>query len=502
MQTLLMKRTARQEFELLKQLLRNKNGVTNQEIMDSFNISLHNVYRIQKQLADNLSLVFEKNLVILSKKNGYLSIYIDKSLCTSYVIDLMSLYYLKISQQYHLSDALFYGSYTSVEALAQEVNLSLSHTYKILNKMNDSFEPFNLSIEFPAKRNRTNVVGDEKNVRMTMLYIYWTIYKGIHWPFYHAPKNFYELPFPIKSNLLSPSQKMRLSYFQTYTYWQILYRKEFVSLSKEFLDYLTIFEEISPVSFPDSIKEALHKNQVSDDVIQAEEYYFGFLTRFYIANIDSIEDKFLIVNNLIHSGLPLTTFATTLLNDFIAENCLILSEENFVLSYYQLIFNLLYIQFFGINVPFSQIENEKFPFCDPSIDLFDSKKEEFIQFAYEKLSFDLFPMISKSSSLVEYLAKILWFVYNSSSHQKKLKILIQYSKTIYGYDLIKNRLSNFFSKSAITFTYNMEEADIIISDSYEHTKSENEQAIVFYFEYPYDQDEWHKLLKSISQLLY
>ena len=503
MQTLLMSRNERQQFELLKQLIPKKDGMTAQEIMDSLNLSLHTVYRYEKQLAEGLSHVFEDQLVSLFKENGYYKIFIDNSLSVSYVIDKMGLYYIQISQQFSLSDALFYRSYASVEALAQEVNLSLSHTYKILKRMNKSFEPFNISIAFPDKSNRTNIVGDEKNVRITMFYIYWTIYKGIEWPFYHAPNSFSELEPPIKTAQLSPSQKTRLIYYQTFTYWQIIYRKEYISISKEFLNYLEIFEEVSPVSFPAQIKESLHKNQVSESVIHAEESYFGFLVRFYIANIDSFEDKVLITTKLIASKLPLTIFATNLLNDFLKRYSVVLTEENYVLNYYQIIFNLLYIQFFGTHVPFSQTLDEKFPCLETYTDLFDTDKDELTQFVYENLSSKLFPSISKSSTLVEYLAKLFYLVLNSSVNQQPLKVLIQYSKTIYGYDLIKNNLSHTFGENVLEFTLDILEADIVISDSFELISDETRNPpSVFYFEYPYDTTSWQDLIVFISKRLY
>lgn len=503
MQTILMRTNERQQFELLKQLITRKNGLTAQEIMDSSKLSLHTIYRYEKQIADGLSHVFENQSVFLSKENGYYKVFIDDSLSVSYVIDKMGLYYLKISQQFSLSDALFYQSYASVEALAQDVNLSLSHTYKILKRMNKSFEPFNIRITFPDKSNRTNIVGDEKGFRITMFYIYWTIYKGIEWPFYHAPISFSEFESSIKTEQLSPSQKTRLIYYQTFTYWQIIYRKEYVSISKEFLDYLEIFEEVSPVSFPLPIKELLYKNHVSESVIHAEESYFGFLARFYIANIDSFEDKVLITNKLIASKLPLTTFASDLLNDFLKKYSIILTEENYVLNYYQIIFNLLYIQFFGIHVPFSQTLDEKFPYLKTYTDLFDIDKDELTQFVYEKLSSDLFPSISKSSTLVEYLAKLFYLVLNSSVNQQPLKVLIQYSKTIYGYDLIKNNLSHTFGEDVLEFTFDILEADIIISDSFEEISDTiNNPPSVFYFEYPYDTTSWQDLIVFISKRLY
>lgn len=500
MQNLFMKNIERQKFELLKQLIYHKDGMTAQEIMNHLNISIHTVYRYQQQLHDDLSTVFKNNSVILIKKKGCYFVTIDDSLNLSFVIDTMSLYYIKISRHFSVLQAVMYHHYGSVEALAQEVNLSPSHTYKTVKLVNELFAPFNISIGFSHDRRHSNIQGDEKNLRLVMFYSYWLIFKGIEWPFYRAPDLFCDYSPPIKYNLLSPSQRIRLSYYQTFTYWQMTYRKQFVSLSPEFIAYLKIFDDVSPVSFPIPIKELLYKAQVSDSSIFEEELYFGFLARFYIANIDSIEDKIVIVNNLTQSELPLTIFASNFLNLFLEQFNVSLNDEDYATSYYQIMFNLLYIYFFGVNVPFSQLEIEMPLIDEDSTTSFDFYKKELIQFSYEQFSHELFPTISKNSTLLEYTAKLLYLVLKNSLNQRSLKVLLQYSKTSYGYDLIKNNLSIIFGKSMLEFTFNTFEADIIISDAYEFIEPANDS--FYYFEYPYSKETWQELILFISQRLY
>lgn len=500
MQTLLMKKTERQQFELLKQLIRKPEGMTALEITDYLHISLHAAYRYEKQLSEGLSQTFPENKVLLFKENNIYKVFIDRSLSISYVIDTMGLYYIQISQQFGLSRALFYKNFPSAEALAQEVNLSLSHTYKILKRMNKSFEPFNISIVFQEGDTNKNMVGDEKSIRITMFYIYWAIYKGLEWPFFRSPKYFSELPAPIEITRLSPSQKKRLIYFQTFTYWQIIYKKSYVILQPEFAAYLDFFEEVSPVHFPKMIQDLLYKNQVPENVIRGEERYFGFLARFYIANIDSSEDKQLIVAKLKRSKLPLTDFAILFLDQFLFQFEINLSEKNYDLLYYQIIFNLLYTQFFGTDVPFTQVTDEVFPYKEDTPDLFDMQKKDLIDYVYDNLSKLLFPTIKKESSLVEYLARILYSALSSANNQTTLKLFIQYSKTIYGYDLIKNKLSTIFNSTVLEFTFDITKADIVISDSCESLDLiEANKPMIFYFEYPYDEAVWQSLTKFINQ---
>ncbi|MFD2307033.1 helix-turn-helix domain-containing protein [Enterococcus termitis] len=503
MQDLFMKRIERHQFELLKQLIYSRHGLTAQEIQAHLNISIHTVYRYQKQLSEDLMLLFENQSVTLKKIDGCYTVSIDKSLDTSYVIDKMHLHYIKISQQFSVLHAVMYRYYTSAEALAQEVNLSLSHTYKNLKISNELLKPFDLAIDFSSKSAQTNFQGNEKNLRMVMFYSYWSIFKGIEWPFFRAPQVFCDLPIPVKHDLLPPSQKIRLLYYQSLTYWQTIYRKRFVSLSEEFLAYLDCFEVVSPTTFPPEIKELLHKNHVSKKQIHEEEAYFGFLARFYIANIDSIEEKQQIVERLTNSQLPITTFTSNFLTSFSHEFSIVLTEERYVSSYYHVIFNFLYIQFFGVNAPFTQL-NDELPLLDTTTDaLFENYKEQLAQFAYDQLHTTIFPTIRKDSALIEYLTKLLYLVLKNATTHHKLNILIQYSKTAYGYDLIKNNLCIIFGKDALAFTFNEEEADIIISDAFEHELYSAEcKSHFFYFEYPYSAHTWRELILFISTHLY
>ncbi|MFD1900832.1 HTH domain-containing protein [Enterococcus termitis] len=59
MQDLFMKRIERHQFELLKQLIYSRHGLTAQEIQAHLNISIHTVYRYQKQLSEDLMLLLK-----------------------------------------------------------------------------------------------------------------------------------------------------------------------------------------------------------------------------------------------------------------------------------------------------------------------------------------------------------------------------------------------------------------------------------------------------------
>ncbi|MEI5993846.1 helix-turn-helix domain-containing protein [Candidatus Enterococcus mansonii] len=496
MQELFMKKNEQLRFELLKLLIYSKKGLSTNEVSQKLNIPNHSFYIYRSQLEEDLAVVFKENSVILEKKETYYSI--TSSLNISYIIDTMRLYYIKISQTFSILNALSYRYYDSAEELSQNLNLSLSHTYKILGFFNQLLEPFDISINFSSKKKQSNIIGNEKNRRLVMFYVYWSVYKGVEWPFKFSPTFLQELPAPIDSQLLSPSQKMRLNYFQVITYWHLSYKLELISLPKDFLPYLEVFQKVSPTSFADSIKESLRKRHVSDQHIYEEELFFGFLARFFISNIDSPTNKIRIATMFIDSSLPITTFTSKFLNDFLKKYNVSLTQENYAASYYLIIFHLFYVKFFTIDSPFSEISDDA-PFTAESSDgLFKIHETELAKFIHNNWNSELFPPISTIPSLVTYLAKLLYLVLITSNKHRPLNVLIQHSKTIYGYDLIKNKLLIFFKDTTLRITFDINEADIIISDSFE----KNNDTPFFYFEHPEDTEAWKNLISFISQELY
>ncbi|WP_430602388.1 hypothetical protein IGJ02_002724 [Enterococcus sp. DIV0724b] len=496
MQELFMKKNEQLRFELLKLLIYSKKGLPTNEVSQKLSIPNHSFYIYRSQLEDDLASAFKDNSVILEKKEtDYL---ITSTLNTSYIIDTMRLYYIKISQTFSILNALSYRYYDSAEELSQNLNLSLSHTYKILGLFNKLLEPFDISINFSSKKKQSNIIGNEQNRRLVMFYVYWSVYKGIEWPFNFLPTSLQSLPVPINSQLLSPSQKARLNYFQSITYWHLSYKLELISLSKDFLPYLKIFQQVSPTSFADIIKDSLRKRHVSDEHIYEEELFFGFLARFFISNIDSPTNKILITTMLIESSLPIATFTSRFLNDFLKKYNVSLTQESYSTSYYLIIIHLFYVKFFNIDSPFSEISDDIPIMAETSDGLFQIHEAELTKFIHKNWNSELFPSISTIPSLVTYLAKLLYLVLITSNKHRPLNVLIQHSKSIYGYDLIKNILLIFFKDTTLRITFDINEADIIISDSFE----KNSDKPFFYFEHPEDSEAWKNLISFISKELY
>ncbi|WP_207695185.1 helix-turn-helix domain-containing protein [Enterococcus sp. DIV0212c] len=486
-----MKKNETLRFELLKQLLYAKSGATTQQMMDLFNISSKTFYRYKKQLSDDLNNVFTQNEVTIKKKKLVYIIELAPPMTFSYVLDSMRLYYIKISQKFSILDAILKRHYISVEALAQDLNLSPSHVYSNLTFLNKLLRPFKLEISFSTTIYKTNIQGTEQNIRVLGFVLFWIVFKGLEWPFSKTPSSYQTLPLAVNDERLSPSQQTRLRYFQNVTYWRVLYRKESLSLSKEFMDYLVYFETVSPTRLFSNL-EKVDLEQVNQ---KDEAYFFGFLSRFLIANIDSSEERRKIAQTFIHSKLPLAELTTRILDKLLATYKVKLSTDNYLENYYLLIICLIYIRFVGINFRKFLVDDT----VESKAKWFSSDEPSYRLFVKETLLKEPLIRNHMNAGFVSLMAKFFHSILKSGEMNAKLLIFIQHSPNHFIYDFIKNNLLIIFGDATLVFTFDITEADVIISDAYEGEKT-NDQT--FHLEHSHDQATWRELILFISGKIY
>lgn len=491
MESIFMKKNETLRFELLKQLLYAEAGATTQQMMDSFNISSKTFYRYKKQLVDDLDTVFTHGQVTIKKKKLFYIIELAPSLTFSYVLDSMRLYYIRISQKFSILEALLRRHYISVEALAQDLNLSSSHVYSNLTFLNKLLRPFDLTISFSPSIYKTNFQGAELNIRALGFVLFWNVYKGVEWPFEKTPSSYQTLPLAVNDQRLSPSQQIRLRYFQNVTYWRALYRKESLTLSQEFKDYLVYFESVAPTKLFSSL-ENVDLEQVNE---KDEAYFFGFISRFLIANIDSVEERQVITQSLVQSKLPLAELTTRTLDKLLAKYKEKLSPDSYLENYYLLIICLIYIRFIGINF-------RKFLVDDTTVskaNWFSSDEPSYRSFVKETLGKE--PLLRKcmNAGLVSFMAKFFNSILKSGEREAKLRIFIQHSNNHFIYDFVKNNLLTIFGDSTLEFTFDVNEADVIISDAFEGEDSNDN---TFHFEHSHDRISWRELILFISGKIY
>ncbi|MBM7687457.1 helix-turn-helix domain-containing protein [Enterococcus ureilyticus] len=491
MESLFMKKNETLRFELLKELLYAPNGVSTKDMMKKFTISSKTFYRYKQKLNDDLNHVFPYQQVKIRKIKLLYMINLADSLTFSYVIDSMRLYYIKHSQRFSILAALLKRHYVSVESLAQDLSLSPSHVYSNLKQLKNLLSPFHLKISFAPTLYQTNIIGEEKNIRVLGFILFWIIFKGLEWPFEKTPSAYQTMPIVVDDERLSFSQKNRIRYFQNATFWRMLYRKESLTLSGEFMDYLRFFEQESPTLL---FSELDHVDLDSIDV-KSEAYFFGFLSRFLVANIDSDEEKKRIAQHFINSELPIALLTTKILNKLLLAYNVKLTSDNYLKNYYLLIINLLYIRYIGIDFRRFLVNDS----VESKAKWFAPNEDSYRSFVKEAMVSE--PLLKKymKPGFISLMAKFFHSILKSAEKEAKLLIFIQHSPNNFIYDFIKNNLLIIFGDSTLGFTFDADKADIIISDSYE---LEQTNVCSFHFEHSHDPETWKALILFVSGKIY
>lgn len=490
MKSFFMKKSDKQKFELFKLILFSKNGLSVTLLAEKSDMSLNLIYRKLKVLNDDLTIVFPQGSVYLIKNDIFFTIFLDNSINVSFVIDTLRLHYIQLSHEYLILQSVLSNYFNSVEALSQKINLSVAQTYKSLNTVNKALNHFGVKLIFTGDTSRSNIQGLEQNIRLFLFYYYWSVFKGVVWPFKESLNYLQDIELPHCE--VSQAQKMRLRYYQTICTWRIFYRNKLVELDSDFLEVVHLFNTIHPIRF--SVDMA-----ISGEALAQEESYFGFLCRLFIYNTDTMDQKLDIAKAFIQSDLPVSKNCTFILDRVYAAYDIKPKREDYLFSYYSLLIALT-------SITYLSIDNSELLENNQALSRLGTDFADFPQMEVElsKLAQQLFfeaPYLCelKSKGFFTYIVYLFYFFIDYSKKSQQLNIFIQYSKNQITTAEIKRSLSSFFSSESIAFVDNIQQSDILISDCYEKDyPNEN----FFYFDNPLDTNEWESLLKYVSNKLY
>ncbi|WP_348921145.1 helix-turn-helix domain-containing protein [Enterococcus rotai] len=484
-----IKKNEEKKFELLKRLLYSRHGLNIQRLVQTSQESKSTIYRYIQQINEELHLLFIEIPIQIEQKNSLFYIALPDSLNIAYVLDTVRLSYVHISPENLIFAAAAGKNHISLESLAQSINLSPSYTYKSLSDINKQLSYFKVKIAFGDSSQKSNVYGAEADVRFFLFYMYWNSHKAISWPFKTSPSYFKDLPLPINT-VLAPSQYIRLNYHQSITYWRILYLQEKITITDDFIDYLIILDKENPTEFTIDFSSSLTWEELRN-----EQVYFSFLTRFFIADIDTKKGKQRTAQLFIDSRLPLTISCTALLDLIQKEYDLVMTHKEYLFYYYNLMIALLYVHYIEIDY-YSALENEdRISSLDNDKPFFSVKEKEINTLVVHFFETDPFLKSFITKGLVTYMTNLLYCIIDSTQKRKPLYIFCQYSQNFYMLNKIRSYLLTTFGHETIKFTMDIKRADLVISDSYEGDINNRK---FFYFDAPYDPTTWEALSLFVS----
>ena len=206
----------------------------------------------------------------------------------------------------------------------------------------------------------------------------------------------------------------------------------------------------------------------------------------------------MIVENYQQSNLKIAKDTEFLIEQFSNHFNIIYTDRIYEEAYYLLLINLIYFKHTSINLSVFFENDTVIKNAQPSIPGSYTKKQADIElFLKTSVIRDYFSEYSEDS--LQQLSHILNYIYNVTKQPKKLKVFIQYSKNIHSVNLIGQTLVDTFNQDYIEIIKNPNEADLIISDTYEGKKFDTNH---FYFDNTYDADQYLQLLQYVSNIYF
>lgn len=492
-------KTAEKKLALFKLLFFSDDLVSVKDLLTQLQFSKSALFRYLKELEEDLALTFDSQSFLLINHNNAYSYKSESQLDKSLIVNRLNLYYVKGSIRFKIITALYKKRYTSVDEIANDLYVSPSYLYRQLKAIYAFFDDFHLKLTFkPDSNQSTNFVGSEIHQRFFFAYFYWSVFKGIEWPFKRLPESMYDLyykneidkKFP-KGNL-APAKATQIGYLLTITFWRVNSRKEYVQLEEELIEILTAISEVNDIS--SSI--ATTWTQLPEEIDNQERLFFNFFTRVEVASVDNDEMKEQISKHLLTINSDLVAYCVTFLEEVQQHFDLKMTSQKKMVNLYYIVFYHLYMRY--INVNHSQYLNSPFQLNEIKKQLNSSSllEKEILTFYDQFFQKNHFFKVDASSK--QLVISLIYFIINSAEVEP-LPILVHFSKNISGEYLIKNKINAIFGTSTIRFTDDMDQAYLVISDCYEGTIS-NEQ--YFYIEEMYNPTIWKGLFDFIQQHLF
>lgn len=476
---------------MFQEILFSPDGITIKELVYTLQLPNETSRRYLKELNSDLKELFADSVLLIEKNNKKLECEIVDILTLDHIISTLRLSYMKKNSLYSVLAVLIKKEYSSITEIATDLNFSEPNVYKIIAQIKELLIPFEATIDLKGTNNFT---GNEFGVRYFIYMTYWNLYNSLESNLFpdNFPKEFIDITF-LKNTLgikkeLSHTQSIRLIMMAGIISYRLAIFNKQVEVDEDFINDIQFFYNGQPCL-------NVSNYNVDSQVLETESMIFNFLARGIIFDIDSFQEKEVIVNKFQNSNLNVASDIEKFLELFKTTFNLKYTEKNYIESYYILIFTFIYVKHFHFKIDkYLQVSVEK------NFDSFRDKKQ------YQRLSeqfeelLKLFPFSYPVDSIdQETFAYLLYVIYEMNTTTEPIFIYVMNTNNIVNASYIKTVITKFFNPDLISFCDQPEQADLIISNAAEgiHTSVKN-----FYFENIYNQNTWKGLIDFISKVIF
>lgn len=275
----LLNSTNQQLLEILSLIAENKRWYSTKEISLYLNVTERTAQRYIQQVRD-MSEEFNQlsSVKVVIDYEKYRGIYLDSE---SGYIDLKNYIYEK-DETIQLLKYIVVEDGVNVERYAIEHYVSVNAVKSSLKKIKVLFELYDLSLS----RQTHAIIGNEKQIRLIIYIMMWTLYKGIRWPF----STINEIIIYQTVDLFSETNHLQFSIIQRKQLAYVLAtnlirlrKKHFVVMEDEWKNYVNIDVLLEKLAFLKSVMQEFHIYS------EAEIYFYAVVaqikTKFYESDV-------------------------------------------------------------------------------------------------------------------------------------------------------------------------------------------------------------------------
>lgn len=275
----LLNSTNQQLLDILSLISENKRWYTTKEIGLELNVAERTAQRYIQQIRDITDAFNQASTVkVVIEYERYRGIYLDSE---SGYIDLKN-YIFEKDETVQLLKYIVVEDGVNIERYALDNYMSTHAVKTSLKKIKLLFELYDLSLS----RQTHSIVGNEKQIRLIIYIMMWTLYKGMRWPFSTIDETviYQTVDLFSETNHLQFSiiQRKQLAYVLS-TNLIRLRKKHFVVMEESWKDYVDIDALLEKLSF---LGNLMQEFQIYSE---AEIYFYAVVaqikTKFYESSV-------------------------------------------------------------------------------------------------------------------------------------------------------------------------------------------------------------------------
>lgn len=480
------------KLEIFK-LVCNTNGITLLKLSKLLQIPLKSLQKHIYFLNEDLK---QLSVDLALTKNSYNQYFIEVNNEDTPCYSQLIYHYLLSSPQYQLVQYLIGHTDSSMAQLCRDLHVSQSHMYRLMKKVNQILKTFHLSV-ITNEENTIELSGKELDIR---IFIYSFLTQS-------APADLSLLPNSTSAeaekfnDFFDFARLDQLTKNKLFAFWKTIMirtsqRKFLPEIPQKYqalLNFYTFLPKEVLGSFPTSL------TTLSEEIIQAEYLYMNFFLHIFLPAVVDHGKNLAIIDLFHRSEKPLVLFFASMIRDWQQTFIPLMEEEDFdqLLNSCLLFFNLSIL----IDVDLLEVWNLEYNLLADDTLYHDDRTytaianlltEHAMQYPYD--DFDKTFFVEKQLS---YLTQLLYL--ETRMHQTpKINIYVRTTIQYRTKKMIETRIRAIYSESSVSFTQDIEESDLIITDSYEEVAVTEKLLLLSSI---LNSLEWEALFAKINQTL-